>query len=51
MVLVSAHGARSRKVGVPFAPFMALGGLVAMLAGQQLIDFYLDEAPLVASKG
>jgi leader peptidase (prepilin peptidase) / N-methyltransferase len=42
VVLVMKHGARSRKVGVPFAPFMALGGFVAMLAGQQLIDFYLD---------
>ena len=42
VVLVVRHGARSRKVGVPFAPFMALGGLVAMLAGQGLIDFYLD---------
>ncbi|HEY2600570.1 MAG TPA: prepilin peptidase [Thermoleophilaceae bacterium] len=42
IVLVVRHGARSRKVGVPFAPFMAFGGLVAMLAGQQLIDFYLD---------
>jgi leader peptidase (prepilin peptidase)/N-methyltransferase len=40
--LVMRYGARSRKVGVPFAPFMAFGGLVAMLAGQQLIDFYLD---------
>jgi len=40
--LVAKYGARSRKLGVPFAPFLALGGLVAMLAGQQLIDFYLD---------
>jgi leader peptidase (prepilin peptidase)/N-methyltransferase len=40
--LAVKYGARSRKVGVPFAPFMALGGLVAMLVGQQLIDFYLD---------
>jgi leader peptidase (prepilin peptidase)/N-methyltransferase len=40
--LVLRYGARSRKVGVPFAPFMALGAFVAMLAGQQLIDFYLD---------
>src|SRR5437773_823585 len=40
--LVVRYGARSRKVGVPFAPFLALGGLVAMLAGQQLIDLYLD---------
>jgi leader peptidase (prepilin peptidase) / N-methyltransferase len=42
VAIVMRHGVRSRKVGVPFAPFMALGGLVAMLAGQQLIDFYLD---------
>jgi leader peptidase (prepilin peptidase)/N-methyltransferase len=42
VALVFRHGARSRKLGVPFAPFMALGGLVAMLAGQQLIDLYLD---------
>jgi leader peptidase (prepilin peptidase)/N-methyltransferase len=42
VVLVLRYGMRSRKVGVPFAPFMALGGLVSMLAGQQLIDFYLD---------
>jgi leader peptidase (prepilin peptidase)/N-methyltransferase len=41
LAIVFRHGARSRKVGVPFAPFMALGGLVAMLAGQHLIDFYL----------
>jgi leader peptidase (prepilin peptidase)/N-methyltransferase len=40
--LIARHGARSRKVGVPFAPFLALGGLVALLAGQQLIDLYLD---------
>ncbi len=40
--LALRYGMRSRKVGVPFAPFMALGGFVAMLAGQQLIDFYLD---------
>jgi leader peptidase (prepilin peptidase)/N-methyltransferase len=42
IVLVMRHGMRSRKVGVPFAPFMALGAFVSMLCGQQLIDFYLD---------
>src|SRR3954447_20752653 len=40
--MVARYGSRSRKLGVPFAPFLALGGLVAMLAGQQLIDLYLD---------
>jgi prepilin signal peptidase PulO-like enzyme (type II secretory pathway) len=43
LALVARHGSRSRKLGVPFAPFMALGGLVAMLAGQQLIDLYLNQ--------
>jgi leader peptidase (prepilin peptidase)/N-methyltransferase len=40
--LALKHGMRARKVGVPFGPFMALGSFVAMLCGQQLIDFYLD---------
>jgi leader peptidase (prepilin peptidase)/N-methyltransferase len=42
IALVVRYGMRSRKVGVPFAPFMALGAFVSMLCGQQLIDFYLD---------
>jgi leader peptidase (prepilin peptidase)/N-methyltransferase len=32
----------SRRVGVPFAPFMALGGLIGLLAGPELIDLYSD---------
>lgn len=34
------HGAAARKTGVPFAPFLALGGLVGLLAGQELVDLY-----------
>jgi leader peptidase (prepilin peptidase)/N-methyltransferase len=30
------------KRGVPFAPFLALGGLVGVLAGPELIDLYED---------
>jgi prepilin signal peptidase PulO-like enzyme (type II secretory pathway) len=26
---------------IPFAPFLALGGLVALFAGQPLVDAYL----------
>ncbi|MGZ4202777.1 MAG: prepilin peptidase [Thermoleophilaceae bacterium] len=40
LALVARYGSRSRKLGVPFAPFMALGGLTALLVGQQLIDLY-----------
>jgi leader peptidase (prepilin peptidase) / N-methyltransferase len=35
-------GAGARKQGVPFAPFLALGGLVGLLAGPELVDLYLD---------
>jgi leader peptidase (prepilin peptidase)/N-methyltransferase len=31
---------RGRKDAVPFAPFMAMGGIVAVLWGQQLLHFY-----------
>ncbi len=30
-----------RKTAIPFGPFLALGGLVGILAGSQLIDLYL----------
>jgi len=28
-------------MAIPFGPFLALGGVVAMLVGDQLIDLYL----------
>jgi leader peptidase (prepilin peptidase) / N-methyltransferase len=37
-----SRGAGARKVAVPFGPFLALGGVVALLAGDQLIDAYLN---------
>jgi leader peptidase (prepilin peptidase)/N-methyltransferase len=40
VAIVARHGAAARKKGVPFAPFMALGGLVGLLAGPELIDLY-----------
>lgn len=40
--IVARHGAAARKRGVPFAPFLALGGLVALLAGPDLIALYRD---------
>jgi leader peptidase (prepilin peptidase) / N-methyltransferase len=36
------EGGGARKKGVPFAPFLALGGLVGILAGPELIDLYSD---------
>ena len=42
VAILAKHGAEGRKRGVPFAPFLALGGLVALLAGPELISLYAD---------
>jgi leader peptidase (prepilin peptidase)/N-methyltransferase len=39
--IILRHGAASRKTAIPFGPFLALGGIVGLLAGDQLIDLYL----------
>jgi leader peptidase (prepilin peptidase) / N-methyltransferase len=42
VVLLARHGAAARKMGIAFAPFLALGALVALFFGQQLLDAYLS---------
>ena len=37
-----SHGTGARKVAVPFGPFLALGGVIALLVGPELIDWYLN---------
>lgn len=39
---IAREGSEARKSGVPFAPFLALGGLIALIAGPELIDLYED---------
>ena len=41
LVMIAREGAQARKKGVPFGPFLALGGLVGLLAGDELIDLYV----------
>lgn len=41
-VLFARHGAAARKMKIPFAPFLALGGVVALFAGNALVDWYLS---------
>jgi leader peptidase (prepilin peptidase)/N-methyltransferase len=41
--ILAREGADARKKAVPFAPFLALGGIVALLVGPELIDLYRDE--------
>jgi leader peptidase (prepilin peptidase)/N-methyltransferase len=40
-VLLARHGSAARKMGIPFAPFLALGGVVALFAGHGLLHAYL----------
>jgi leader peptidase (prepilin peptidase)/N-methyltransferase len=41
LALIARHGAAARKQAIPFGPFLALGGIVGLLAGPELIDWYL----------
>jgi leader peptidase (prepilin peptidase) / N-methyltransferase len=41
--VIAAKGAREgRRTAVPFGPFLALGGVVALFAGNDLVETYLD---------
>jgi leader peptidase (prepilin peptidase)/N-methyltransferase len=42
IVLVARHGGKARKMAIPFAPFLAIGSVVALFAGHALIDAYLS---------
>jgi leader peptidase (prepilin peptidase)/N-methyltransferase len=41
LALIAREGASARKKAIPFGPFLALGALVGLLAGNQLVDWYL----------
>jgi leader peptidase (prepilin peptidase)/N-methyltransferase len=41
IVLFARHGAAARKMGIPFAPFLALGGLVALFWGHAIAHWYV----------
>ena len=40
VVILAREGAAGRKKAVPFGVFLALGGIVGVLAGPELIDLY-----------
>jgi len=42
LAMIARHGAEARKRAIPFGPFLALGGVVALLVGNQLVDWYLS---------
>jgi leader peptidase (prepilin peptidase) / N-methyltransferase len=42
IAMMAREGAGARKKGVPFAPFMALGGLVGLVAGPEIVSLYVE---------
>jgi leader peptidase (prepilin peptidase) / N-methyltransferase len=40
-VILARHGRAGRKIGIPFAPFLAGGGVVALFFGDALMDAWL----------
>ena len=42
LLIIAREGRDARKKGLPFGPFLALGGLVGIFAGPELVDVYVD---------
>ncbi len=42
VVILAREGASARKKAVPFGLFLALGGILGVLAGPELVDLYKD---------
>jgi leader peptidase (prepilin peptidase) / N-methyltransferase len=40
VILLARHGQAARKMGIPFGPFLALGSVVALFFGEQILDGY-----------
>jgi leader peptidase (prepilin peptidase)/N-methyltransferase len=41
-VLFVRHGVAARKMKIPFAPFLSIGGVVGLFFGDELLDAYLN---------
>ncbi len=42
VIMARVGVAKGRKIKVPFGPFLALGGVVALYAGDPIVDWYLN---------
>jgi leader peptidase (prepilin peptidase)/N-methyltransferase len=42
IVLLLVKGSKARKIGLPFAPFLAAGGVLALFWGEPLLDWWLS---------
>jgi leader peptidase (prepilin peptidase) / N-methyltransferase len=42
LYLLARHGSKARKMGIPFGPFLALGSVVALFWGADILGAYLS---------
>jgi leader peptidase (prepilin peptidase)/N-methyltransferase len=42
IAMIARKGPAARKQAVPFGPFLAFGGVVGLLVGDQIVDWYLS---------
>jgi leader peptidase (prepilin peptidase)/N-methyltransferase len=43
LALIASHGSAARKRAIPFGPFLALGGVIGLWFGDDIVQWYLDE--------
>ena len=43
LAMIAHQGPEARKRAIPFGPFLALGGVVGLWFGDEILDWYLDE--------
>lgn len=43
LAMIARHGSEARKRAIPFGPFLALGGVIGLWYGDEIVDWYLDE--------
>jgi leader peptidase (prepilin peptidase)/N-methyltransferase len=43
VAMIARRGPGARKQAIPFGPFLALGGVIGLWFGDDIVDWYLDE--------
>ncbi len=43
VAMIARQGSGARKQAIPFGPFLAVGGIIGLWVGEDIVDWYLDE--------
>jgi leader peptidase (prepilin peptidase)/N-methyltransferase len=43
VLMIARYGAEARKRAIPFGPFLAVGGIIGLWVGDDIVQWYLDE--------